>query len=186
MQSREHCTEYLRATEIELASGAKPEHVSYALPPFLVEKLQQFVAAEEAKDVRGVRELIPKLVRWTITEEFGSNAKRHFGELAQFLRIYVRLVELEIAIGEKPERGSIALPTNMFEEIQQYLMAMDAETSESEALAEDDGEYWEEQEEGGSGVTPSELEAQVEELIATGELTEEEAANSRDVVRKVA
>jgi hypothetical protein len=30
------------------------------------------------------------------------------------------------------------------------------------------------------------LEAQVEELIATGELTEEEAANSRDVVRKVA
>ena len=73
--------------------------------------------------------------------------------IVQLLQVYLRAAELQIAAGDKPERGSV-LSADMLEKLQQYIADKDREGSEVEARR-------------------SEMMAPAGELITGGEMPEE-------------
>ena len=54
-------------------------------------------------------------------------------KIIQLLQIYFRSAEIELASGKEPKRGSVALPTDMLEKIQQCVAEKDREEIEAEA-----------------------------------------------------
>jgi hypothetical protein len=48
----------------------------------------------------------------TITNELHPLVRKRLTEVVQLLQVYARLAELEIAAGEKPRVGEVALPEN--------------------------------------------------------------------------
>jgi hypothetical protein len=62
--------------------------------------------------------------------------------IVQLLRIYLR--SAEIVTGEKPEQGSVALPADMLEKVQQCVAAQEAQRAEDEARRSERQAYMEE------------------------------------------
>jgi hypothetical protein len=62
--------------------------------------------------------------------------------IVQLLRIYLR--SAEIVAGEKPEQGSVALPADMLEKVQQCVAAQEAQRAEDEARRSERQAYMEE------------------------------------------
>ncbi len=91
-----------------------------------------------------MRELIRQLFLWAIVGELNPSVKQYLAELAQLLQVYVRLTELQIATGEKPEQGGIALPADFLDRFQRYVTGEEGQNRETRAR-EDDGLYWEDE-----------------------------------------
>ncbi len=91
-----------------------------------------------------MRELIRQLFLWAIVGELNPSVKQYLAELAQLLQVYVRLTELQIATGEKPEQGGFALPADFLDRFQRYVTGEEGQNRETRAR-EDDGIYWEDE-----------------------------------------
>jgi hypothetical protein len=57
-------------------------------------------------------------------------------EVVQFLQVYARLAELEIAVGEKPRTGEVAQPEDMGERVKEWAEGEAEREKEREAFME--------------------------------------------------
>ena len=91
-----------------------------------------------------------------------ASARRELTNIVQTLQVYLRAAELQIAAGEKPVRGSVVLPANLLEKVQQFITDQEAQRAEDEARR-------------------SEMQARVEEFIEMTGWEGRSAASLRDV-----
>jgi hypothetical protein len=68
-------------------------------------------------EIRSTRLLVRDIVERTITNELHPLVRKRLTEIVQLLQVYARLAELEIAAGERPTAGEVALPKNMGEHV---------------------------------------------------------------------
>jgi hypothetical protein len=54
----------------------------------------------------------------TISKEFHPLVRKCLAKFVQLLQVYARLAELEIAVGEKPRAGDVAVPEDTGERVQ--------------------------------------------------------------------
>lgn len=131
-----------------------------------------------AKEMREMREIVGEVIHLTATNELDPGAKRHLTEIVQLSQSYARLAELELAAGGKPERGTVALGADLYEEILQRFIA-----GQEEAQEDDGEEQAQDSEAGGDEVELSEMEALAEDYIAMTGKTGKDAAALRHVMR---
>ena len=60
--------------------------------------------------IRSTRLLVRDIVELTVSGDLDPLIRKRLTELAQLLQVYARLAELEIAAGERPRVGDMALP----------------------------------------------------------------------------
>jgi hypothetical protein len=60
------------------------------------------------------------IVELTISGDLDSLIRKRLTEIAQLLQVYARLAELEIAAGEKPRAGDVALPEDTAEKTKEW------------------------------------------------------------------
>jgi hypothetical protein len=68
-------------------------------------------------EIRSTRLLVRDIVELTVTNEIHPLVRKRLTEIVQLLQVYCRLTELEIAAGEKPRVGDVALPEDMGERV---------------------------------------------------------------------
>jgi hypothetical protein len=71
-------------------------------------------------EIRSTRLLVRDIVELTITNDLDPLVRKRLTEIAQLLQVYARLAELEIAAGERPKTGDVALPEDMRERVKQW------------------------------------------------------------------
>jgi len=68
-------------------------------------------------EIKGVRLMVRDIVETTVSGELHPTVKKRLTEIAQLLQVYCRLAELEIAAGERPKPGDVALPEDTGERV---------------------------------------------------------------------
>jgi hypothetical protein len=114
--------------------------------------------------LRDIREVVWKVVCLTLEGRLRPAARRELTNIIQLLQIYLRSAEIELAAGEKPERGSVALPADLLEKVQQFITDQEAQRAKDEARR-------------------SEMQALTEELIEMTGWEGEKAASLRHVAK---
>jgi hypothetical protein len=71
-------------------------------------------------EIRSTRLLVRDIVELTITNEIHPLVRKRIAEVVQLLQVYARLAELEIAAGEKPRAGNVALPEDTGQRVRQW------------------------------------------------------------------
>ena len=80
-----------------------------------------------AKEIREMREIVEEVIHLTATNELNPGAKCHLTDIVQLSQSYARLAELELAAGGKPDRGTVALSADLYEELLQRFVAVQEE-----------------------------------------------------------
>jgi hypothetical protein len=86
-------------------------------------------------EIRSTRLLVRDIVELTVSGELDSVIRKRLTEIAQLLQVYARLAELEIAAGERPKAGDVALPEDMGERVRGWVEDEEAKVREREELA---------------------------------------------------
>src|SRR5215208_6227763 len=68
-------------------------------------------------EIRSTRLLVRDIVELTITNDLNPLVRKRLTEIVQLLQVYARLAELEIAAGERPRAGDVALTEDMGERV---------------------------------------------------------------------
>ena len=71
-------------------------------------------------EIRSTRLLVRDILELTVTNELNPVVRKRLTEIVQLLQVYARLAELEIATGERPKAGDVALPEDMRERVKQW------------------------------------------------------------------
>jgi hypothetical protein len=150
--------------------------IPFELPPDLQS------AVRVAKQIRDMREDIQALIYLTVNDELHPTARKNPTDMVQLSQTYARLTELELAAGGKPEQGSVALPADLPEKARQFVEVQEGKDQEAQD-SEDDGEYWEDQEEDVGMAELSESEALAEEYISMTGIKGKHAAALRHALR---
>src|SRR5215208_2551559 len=69
-------------------------------------------------ELRSTRLLVRDIVELTITNELNPSVRKRLTEVVQLLQVYARLAELEIAVGERPKAGDVALTKDVGHRVQ--------------------------------------------------------------------
>jgi hypothetical protein len=71
-------------------------------------------------EIRSMRLMVRELVETTVSGDLDPLVRKRLAELVQLVQSYCRLAELEIAAGEKPKSGGVALPEDVGEHIRRW------------------------------------------------------------------
>jgi hypothetical protein len=66
-------------------------------------------------EIRGTRLLVRELLEMTLSGDLDPAIRKRLAEVVQLVQSYCRLAELEIAVGERPKTGDVALPEDTVE-----------------------------------------------------------------------
>ncbi len=88
-------------------------------------------------EIRSTRLLVRDLVETTISGELDPLVRKRLTEVVQLVQSYCRLAELEIASGESPRAGDVALPEATAERIAEWAESEDAKMREKDEVAEE-------------------------------------------------
>jgi hypothetical protein len=88
-------------------------------------------------EIRSTRLLVRDIVELTITNELNPSVRKRLTEIVQLLQVYARLAELEIASGERPRAGDVALPEDVPERVREWAEGEEAKIGKKEGLAEE-------------------------------------------------
>jgi hypothetical protein len=86
-------------------------------------------------EIRSTRLLVPDIVELTISNELNPSVRKRLAEVVQLLQVYARLAELELAAGERPGAGDVALPRDLPERVRGWVESEEARVREREELA---------------------------------------------------
>ena len=68
-------------------------------------------------EIRNTRLMVRELLEVTLSGDLDPAIRKRLAEVVQLLQVYARLAELEIAAGERPKTGDVALPEDMGERV---------------------------------------------------------------------
>ena len=88
-------------------------------------------------EIRSTRLLVRELLDLTLSNDLHPLIRKRLTEVVQLLQVYCPLSELELAAGEKPTSGDIALPEDAEERIREWAGVEEAKVRERERLVED-------------------------------------------------
>jgi len=88
-------------------------------------------------EIRSTRLLVRELLDLTLSNDLHPLIRKRLTEVVQLLQVYCRLSELELAAGEKPTSGDIALPEDAEERIREWAGVEETKVRERERLVED-------------------------------------------------
>jgi hypothetical protein len=88
-------------------------------------------------EIRSTRLLVRDIVELTISGDLDSLIRKRLTEIAQLMQVYARLAELEIAAGERPKAGDVALPEDAGRRVREWVEGEEAKVREREELAEE-------------------------------------------------
>ena len=71
-------------------------------------------------EIRSTRLLVRDIVELTISGDLDPLIRNRLTEIAQLLQTYCRLAELEIAAGERPRVGDVALPEDIPDRVKEW------------------------------------------------------------------
>ncbi|MDQ3865123.1 MAG: hypothetical protein M3317_16805 [Actinomycetota bacterium] len=71
-------------------------------------------------EIRSTRLLVRDIVEVTLSNDLHPLVRKRLTEVVQLLLVYARLAELEIAAGEKPRAGEVALPEDTAEKAKEW------------------------------------------------------------------
>ena len=94
-------------------------------------------ASKVGQEIRDVRETVKELIFITLSNELHPLVRKRLTEIVQLLQVYCRLAELELAAGEKPEKGDVALPEGIKERITEWAEGEEVREREKEELVEE-------------------------------------------------
>ena len=81
--------------------------------------------------------MVRELLEVTLSGNLDPVIRKRLAEVVQLVQSYCRLAELEIAAGERPRTGEVALPKEMGERIKEWVEGEGAKIKERKELAED-------------------------------------------------
>ena len=90
-------------------------------------------------EIRSTRLLVRDIVELTISNELHPLVRKRLTEVAQLLQVYARLAELEIAAGEKPRAGNVALPEDTGQRGRQWAQDEESKMQKGKELVEEIG-----------------------------------------------
>ena len=93
--------------------------------------------AKIGAEIRSTRLLVRDLLETTVSGELDPAIRKRLTEIAQLLQVYARLAELEIAAGERPRAGEVALPEDMGERVRGWAEDEESEMQKGKELAEE-------------------------------------------------
>src|SRR5215207_1220045 len=85
-------------------------------------------------EIRSTRLLVRDIVELTITNEIHPLVRKRLAEVVQLVQSYCRLAELEIAAGDRPKAGEVALPEDIPERVREWAHGEEANVREREEL----------------------------------------------------
>ncbi len=85
-------------------------------------------------EIRSTRLLVRDLVEMTVANELDPLVRKRLTEVVQLLQTYARLAELEVASGERPRAGEVALPEDTGERVRGWAEGEGAKEREREEL----------------------------------------------------
>ena len=85
-------------------------------------------------EIRSTRLLVRDIVDMTVSNELHPLVRKRLTEVVQLLQVYCRLAELELAAGERPTPGAVALPHDTGEHIREWAEGEEAKVQEREEL----------------------------------------------------
>src|SRR5215213_194714 len=71
-------------------------------------------------EIRSTRLLVRDIVELAVTNELHPLVRKRLTEVVQLLQVYARLAELEIAAGERPKAGDVALTKDVGHRVQEW------------------------------------------------------------------
>jgi hypothetical protein len=86
-------------------------------------------------EIRSTRLLVRDIVELTISGDLDSLIRKRLTEIAQLMQVYARLAELEIAAGERPKAGDVALPEDAERRGREWVEGEEAKVRERKELA---------------------------------------------------
>jgi hypothetical protein len=89
------------------------------------------------REIRNTRLLVRDLVEVILSNQLHPHVRPRLTEVVQFLQVYCRLAELEIAAGERPQPGSVSFPEGTKEQVQEWVEDEEVMEREKEELVED-------------------------------------------------
>ena len=91
-------------------------------------------------EIRSTRLMIRELLELTISNELNPSVRKRLAEVVQLVQSYCRLAELEIAAGEKPRTGDVALPEHTGQRVRQWAQVEKDEMQNGKELVEELGQ----------------------------------------------
>jgi hypothetical protein len=85
-------------------------------------------------EIRSTRLMVRELLEVTISGDLDPVIRKRLAEVVQLVQSYCRLAELEIAAGEKPRAGAVALPEDTGERVKQWARGEAVGAKEQEAF----------------------------------------------------
>ena len=85
-------------------------------------------------EIRSTRLLVRDIVELAVTNELHPLVRKRLTEIVQLLQVYARLAELEIAVGERPRAGEVALPEDTAGKAKEWADREEAKIQKSEEL----------------------------------------------------
>ncbi len=85
-------------------------------------------------EIRSTRLLVRDLVEMTVANDLHPLVRKRLTEVVQLLQTYARLAELEIASGDRPKEGDVALPETTGERVREWAEGEEGRVREREAL----------------------------------------------------
>ena len=80
------------------------------------------------------------LLESSVSGDLDPVIRKRLAEVVQLVQSYCRLAELEIAAGEKPRAGDIALPEDTVENVKEWAEDEESKAREGKDLAEELGD----------------------------------------------
>ena len=85
-------------------------------------------------EIRATRLMVRELLEVTLSGELDPVVRKRLAEVVQILQAYCRLAELEIAAGERPKAGDVALPEDTGQRVREWAGGEAERENEREAF----------------------------------------------------
>src|SRR5215216_7230763 len=70
-------------------------------------------------EIRSTRLMVRELLELTLSGDLDPLVRKRLAEVVQLVQSYCRLAELEIAAGERPRAGDVALPEDTVQKVKE-------------------------------------------------------------------
>src|SRR5215217_5252606 len=71
-------------------------------------------------EIRSTRLMVRELLEVTVSGDLDPAFRKRLAEVVQLVQSYCRLAELEIAAGERPRAGDVALPEDTVQKVKEW------------------------------------------------------------------
>jgi hypothetical protein len=88
-------------------------------------------------EIRNTRLMVRDLVEAVVSGDLDPIVRKRLTEVVQLLQAYARLAELEIAAGERPRTGDVALAKGIYERVRELVEGEEAKMREGIEMAEE-------------------------------------------------